>query len=265
MAKINFGGVVEEVVTREEFPLAKAREVLKNETIAVLGYGVQGPAQSQNMRDNGFKVIIGQEPKFKREWDKAIADGWVPGKTLFPIEEAARKAMVDAEVAWLDADLAATGKPWKMVDTGSPCTMSPASTTRQSLQPARSWRSSPARRSPWRWPGWRIVTQGWASQARTAEHAAVTESGLASACRWVMIRMNPSAVTHARPTGAVRMMPPEPLLSLSGASTLPGVAPRRAERQVLPGARRCCISGSAARPKSILAGEPVWMASRISW
>ena len=41
MAKINFGGVEENVVTREEFPLEKAREVLKNETIAVIGYGVQ--------------------------------------------------------------------------------------------------------------------------------------------------------------------------------------------------------------------------------
>src|SRR5512137_2474421 len=94
MAKIDFGGTMEEVVTREEFPLKKAKEVLKNEVIAVIGYGVQGPAQSLNMRDNGFKVIIGQAPEFKREWDKAVADGWVPGKTLFPIEEAARKATV---------------------------------------------------------------------------------------------------------------------------------------------------------------------------
>jgi ketol-acid reductoisomerase len=94
MAKINFGGVWEDVVTRDEFPLKKAREVLKNETIAVIGYGVQGPAQSLNMRDNGFSVIIGQSPVFKREWDKAVSDGWVPGKTLFPIEEAARKGTI---------------------------------------------------------------------------------------------------------------------------------------------------------------------------
>ncbi|MCK7467085.1 MAG: hypothetical protein MZU91_02280 [Desulfosudis oleivorans] len=60
MAKINFGGVEEEVVTRDEFPLEKAREVLKNEVVAVLGYGVQGPAQAMNMRDNGIKVIVGQ-------------------------------------------------------------------------------------------------------------------------------------------------------------------------------------------------------------
>jgi ketol-acid reductoisomerase len=94
MAKINFGGVVEDVVTREEFPLSKAREVLKDEVIAVIGYGVQGPAQSLNMRDNGINVIIGQAPEFKADWDKAVKDGWVPGKTLFPIEEAAKKGTI---------------------------------------------------------------------------------------------------------------------------------------------------------------------------
>jgi len=90
MAKINFGGTVEDVVTREEFPLEKAREVLKNEVVAVLGYGVQGPAQAMNMRDNGINVIVGQREGTKN-WDKAVADGWVPGKTLFNVEEAAEK------------------------------------------------------------------------------------------------------------------------------------------------------------------------------
>jgi ketol-acid reductoisomerase len=94
MAKINFGGVVETVITREEFPLSKAREVLKNEIVAVIGYGVQGPAQSLNMRDNGINVIIGQAPEFKADWDKAVKDGWVPGKTLFPIAEAATKGTI---------------------------------------------------------------------------------------------------------------------------------------------------------------------------
>ena len=94
MAKIDFGGVEEEVITRDEFSLEKAHEVLKDETIAVIGYGVQGPAQALNMRDNGFKVIIGQASRFKVQWDKAIADGWVPGETLFEIEEAAKKATV---------------------------------------------------------------------------------------------------------------------------------------------------------------------------
>ncbi|SDL75687.1 ketol-acid reductoisomerase [Daejeonella rubra] len=93
MAKINFGGVVEEVVTREEFPLDKAREVLKDETVAIIGYGVQGPGQALNLRDNGINVIIGQR-KDSKTWDKAIADGWVPGVTLFEIEEAAEKGTI---------------------------------------------------------------------------------------------------------------------------------------------------------------------------
>ena len=93
MAKIDFGGVIEEVVTSEEFTLEKAREVLRDEVIAVLGYGVQGPGQALNMRDNGVKVIVGQR-EGSASWDKAVADGFVPGETLFPIEEAARKATV---------------------------------------------------------------------------------------------------------------------------------------------------------------------------
>ena len=93
MAKLNFGGVEEEVVTREEFPLEKAREVLSTETIAVIGYGVQGPGQSLNMRDNGFNVIVGQR-KGGKSWDKAVADGWVPGETLFELEEALAKGTI---------------------------------------------------------------------------------------------------------------------------------------------------------------------------
>jgi ketol-acid reductoisomerase len=93
MAIINFGGVEEEVVTRAEFPLEKAREVLKDEVVAVLGYGVQGPAQAMNMRDNGIRVIVGQRQGTKN-WNKAVEDGWVPGETLFPVEEAAEKGTV---------------------------------------------------------------------------------------------------------------------------------------------------------------------------
>ena len=92
MTKIDFGGVEETVVTREEFPLEKAREVLKKETIAVVGYGVQGPAQALNMKDNGFDVIVGQRKEGDKGWDKALGDGWVEGKTLFGIEEACDKA-----------------------------------------------------------------------------------------------------------------------------------------------------------------------------
>jgi len=92
MAKLNFGGVEEEVVTREEYPLEKSREFLKKQTIAVIGYGVQGPGQAMNMRDNGFNVIVGQRPG--KTYDKAVADGWVPGKTLFSIEDALKKGTI---------------------------------------------------------------------------------------------------------------------------------------------------------------------------
>ena len=94
MAKIDFGGVLEDVVTREEFPLSKAREVLKDEVVAVIGYGVQGPAQALNMKDNGINVIIGQAPQFKADWDKAVRDGFVPGETLFPVEEAVKRGTI---------------------------------------------------------------------------------------------------------------------------------------------------------------------------
>lgn len=91
MAQLNFGGVVENVITRNEFPLGKALEVLKDETIAVIGYGVQGPAQALNLRDNGFSVIVGQR-KGGKSWDKALADGWLEGNSLFEIEEALKRA-----------------------------------------------------------------------------------------------------------------------------------------------------------------------------
>jgi len=93
MAQIDFGGVTEEVITSEEFTLDRAREVLERETVAVLGYGVQGPGQALNLRDNGVRVIVGQRPG-GATWERAVADGFVPGETLFPLEEAARRATV---------------------------------------------------------------------------------------------------------------------------------------------------------------------------
>lgn len=93
MAKLNFGGVEENVVTREEFPLEKAQEALKNEVVAVIGYGVQGPGQALNQKDNGINVIVGQR-KNSKSWDKAVADGFVPGETLFEIEEALEKGTI---------------------------------------------------------------------------------------------------------------------------------------------------------------------------
>jgi ketol-acid reductoisomerase len=93
MAKINFGGVEENVVTREEFPLQKAKEVLANEVIAVIGYGIQGPGQSLNMKDNGFNVIVGQR-KNSKSWQHALADGWKEGVDLFEIDEAAKRGTI---------------------------------------------------------------------------------------------------------------------------------------------------------------------------
>jgi ketol-acid reductoisomerase len=93
MARFDFGGVEEEVVTRDEFPVEKARQVLKDEVVAVLGYGVQGPAQVLNMRDNGIQVIVGQKMG-SSSWERALGDGWIPGKTLFPLEDAAERASV---------------------------------------------------------------------------------------------------------------------------------------------------------------------------
>jgi ketol-acid reductoisomerase len=93
MAKLNFGGVEENVVTREEFPLSKAQQVLKDEVVAVIGYGVQGPGQALNQKENGINVIIGQR-KNSKSWDKAMKDGFVPGETLFDIEEALQKGTI---------------------------------------------------------------------------------------------------------------------------------------------------------------------------
>jgi ketol-acid reductoisomerase len=94
MANIDFGGTREEVVMRDEFPLEKAREILKDEVVAVLGYGVQGPAQALNMKENGINVIIGQWPGDKDYWEKAVEDGWEPGKTLVPLEEATERGTI---------------------------------------------------------------------------------------------------------------------------------------------------------------------------
>lgn len=111
MAIIDFGGVKENVVIRKEFPVTRARKVLKDETIAVIGYGVQGPAQALNLKDNGINVIIGQAKGFKKDWNRAVKDGWKPGKTLFDIEEAVQKATI---IKMLVTD-AAQMKIWPVV------------------------------------------------------------------------------------------------------------------------------------------------------
>ena len=107
----------------------RARKVLKNETIAILGYGVQGPAQSLNLRDNGFKVIIGQAKRFQQDWDRAGKDGWVPGKTLFELEEAVQQGTIiqmlvsDAALARLDTAGLEVRRKWMFRAKGVPAEM----------------------------------------------------------------------------------------------------------------------------------------------
>ena len=113
MAIIDFGGVKEDVITSEEFTLEKARAVLEKETICVLGYGVQGPGQALNMRDNGLNVIVGQR-QGSTSWDRAVADGFVPGKTLFSVEEAAQKGTL---IQFLLSD-AGQVSTWPLVKKG---------------------------------------------------------------------------------------------------------------------------------------------------
>ena len=110
MANIDFGCTIEEVITSEEFTLEKAQEILENETVAVLGYGVQGPGQALNMKDNGIEVIVGQR-EGSSSWDHAVADGFVPEETLFSLEEAAKRATV-VQYLVSDAGQVAT---WPMV------------------------------------------------------------------------------------------------------------------------------------------------------
>ena len=93
--KVKFADTLVNIITRKEFPMAKAKKVLKKETIAVIGYGVQGPAQALNLKDNGFNVIIGQRhPSIS--WELAVKDGWKKGINLFSIEDAVKKGTIIA-------------------------------------------------------------------------------------------------------------------------------------------------------------------------
>jgi ketol-acid reductoisomerase len=96
MVELDFGGVKENVVTRKEFTVEKAQKILKDEVVVSLGYGIQGRAQSLNMRDNGIKVIIGQEKTGVHApyYESAVKDGWVPGENLFSLEEAAKRGTI---------------------------------------------------------------------------------------------------------------------------------------------------------------------------
>jgi ketol-acid reductoisomerase len=93
MRQIQVGGTVEAVIERADYPPERLKQVLGSETVAVLGYGVQGRGQSLNMRDNGVRVIVGQR-KGGKAYDTAMQDGWVPGETLFDAEEAVKRGTV---------------------------------------------------------------------------------------------------------------------------------------------------------------------------
>src|SRR2546427_10092242 len=98
MRKIHIGNSAENVVERADFPPERIKAILGNETVAVLGYGVQGRGQALNMKDNGVNVIIGLRDKGGTGWDLATQDGWAPGKTLFSLAEATQKATINQDL-----------------------------------------------------------------------------------------------------------------------------------------------------------------------
>src|SRR5439155_27385914 len=93
MRQIQIGDSKETVVERADFPPERLRAILGKETVAVLGYGVQGRGQSMNMKDNGVNVIVGLRGK-GRGWDLAQQDGWVPGKTILSLAGAAQRGTI---------------------------------------------------------------------------------------------------------------------------------------------------------------------------
>jgi len=93
MKTLDFAGTPEKVYEREDWPLEKLHDYFKNDTFALLGYGSQGHGQGLNLRDNGLSVIVGVRPNGE-SWRQAIEDGWVPGKNLFSVDEAAQKGTI---------------------------------------------------------------------------------------------------------------------------------------------------------------------------
>lgn len=93
MKEIVIGDTREQCIERTDYPPDKVRQILQNETVAILGYGPQGRGQALNLRDNGVKVIVGQRTGGKG-YDQCLEDGWKPGETLFDPEEAAAKGTV---------------------------------------------------------------------------------------------------------------------------------------------------------------------------
>lgn len=92
MKTVEISGHKETIIGRSDYPIEQCREILKDEVTAILGYGPQGRGQSLNMKDQGFRVILGL--RRGQSWEKALADGWVDGENLFEIEEAVQKGTI---------------------------------------------------------------------------------------------------------------------------------------------------------------------------
>lgn len=90
---LDFGGTPEKVWERADYPPTKLDTIFKNDVFAVIGYGTQGMAQSLNLRDSKRNVIVGVR-KNGHSWKTAIADGWIDGKNLFPIEDAIKRGSI---------------------------------------------------------------------------------------------------------------------------------------------------------------------------
>ena len=91
-SKLTINNVEETIIERKDYPLTKCKEILKDKIISIIGYGPQGRSQALNLRDNGFNVLIGLREG--ETYQTAINDGWKTNKTLFNIEEAAKKGNI---------------------------------------------------------------------------------------------------------------------------------------------------------------------------
>ena len=92
MKELDINGYKETIIERSDYPIELCKQILNNETTAILGYGPQGRGQGLNMRDQGFDVILGIRKGIS--WEKALEDGWVEGENLYSIQEAAEKGTI---------------------------------------------------------------------------------------------------------------------------------------------------------------------------
>ena len=92
MKTIKIGNVTENIIERGDYPPDKLKKILAKEVFAILGYGPQGRGQGLNLRDQGFNVVLGLRKG--GSWEKAKTDGWVEGKNLVSLEEAADRGTI---------------------------------------------------------------------------------------------------------------------------------------------------------------------------